>query len=110
MAKDIFRTVRELLESSDAVTIGNAVHSEGYLYEDSKENLFALAALERPLRELVEICVMSGIEWDPLAEVVELIGGPYVPDPNERDENGDNAGEAHMRLWFEQANKLGEEV
>lgn len=106
---DIFRTVKELLESSDAVTIGNAVHTEGYLYADSVENLYALQQLERPLRELVEICVMSGIEWDALAEVIELIGGPYVPDPNERDENGDNAGEAHMRVWFEQANKASVE-
>jgi hypothetical protein len=78
------------------------------LYDDSKANLTAIQRLERPLRELVDICVRAGIEWDALAEVIELIGGPYVPDPNERDENGDNAGEAHMRVWFEQANKLGE--
>ncbi len=46
MNNDIFRTIRELLESSNAVTIGNAVHTEGYLYDDSIENLTAILAMQ----------------------------------------------------------------
>ncbi len=45
MAKDIFRTVRELLESSDCVLMGNAVNNEGRLYDDSAENLAAILAM-----------------------------------------------------------------
>jgi hypothetical protein len=45
MADDIFRTVRELLESSDCVLMGNAVNTEGKLYEDSVANLTAILAM-----------------------------------------------------------------
>ena len=45
MADDIFRTVRELLDSSDGVLWGNAVDLQGNLYEDSKENLTAILAM-----------------------------------------------------------------
>ena len=45
MADDIFRTVRELLESSDCVLMGNAVNTEGKLYEDSIANLTAILAM-----------------------------------------------------------------
>ena len=45
MADDIFRTVRELLESSDCVLMGNAVNTEGKLYDDSVENLTAILAM-----------------------------------------------------------------
>ena len=45
MANDILRTVRELLESSDCVLMGNAVNTEGKLYEDSVANLTAILAM-----------------------------------------------------------------
>jgi len=45
MTDDIFRTVRELLESSDCVIMGNAVNNEGELYDDSVENLTAILAM-----------------------------------------------------------------
>ena len=45
MAKDIFRTVRELLDFRDLVWLSNAVNTEGQLYEDSVENLSALLML-----------------------------------------------------------------
>jgi hypothetical protein len=47
MANDIFRTVRELLESSDCVLMGNAVNTEGKLYEDSVANLTKLLEMEK---------------------------------------------------------------
>jgi hypothetical protein len=47
MADDIFRTVRELLESSDCVLMGNAVNTEGKLYDDSAENLTRLLVMEK---------------------------------------------------------------
>jgi hypothetical protein len=47
MAQDIFRTVRELLESSDCVLMGNAVNTEGKLYDDSAENLTRLLVMEK---------------------------------------------------------------
>jgi hypothetical protein len=47
MAQDIFRTVRELLESSDCVLMGNAVNTEGRLYEDSVSNLTKLLEMEK---------------------------------------------------------------
>ena len=74
MAKDIFRTVRELVASRHDVMWGNAVGSEGQLYDDSIENLHALQMLEPSLRELVHLCVNGGIEWQCLDEVIELIG------------------------------------
>lgn len=46
MTKDIFRTVRELLESRDELLLGNAVNNEGELYEDSVENLTAILVME----------------------------------------------------------------
>ena len=46
MTDDIFRTVRELLESSDCVLMGNAVNNEGKLYEDSVANLTAILAMQ----------------------------------------------------------------
>ena len=74
MTKNIFRTVRELLDWTDNVLASNAVHMGGHLYNDSIANLTSLRRLERPLRELVDICVRAGIEWDSLGEVIELIG------------------------------------
>ena len=46
MTDDICRTVRELLESSDCVLMGNAVNTEGKLYDDSVANLTAILAME----------------------------------------------------------------
>jgi hypothetical protein len=46
MINNIFRTVRELLENRDCVLMGNAVNTEGKLYDDSVENLHALDMLE----------------------------------------------------------------
>jgi len=43
---DIFRTVRELLQSNKCVLMGNAVNNEGELYDDSVENLTAILAME----------------------------------------------------------------
>ncbi len=71
---DIFRTVRELLDSRECVLFGNAVDAEGALYDDSIENLNALRMLEPSLRELVRLCANGGIEWQCLDEVIELIG------------------------------------
>ena len=43
---DIFRTVRELLQSNKCVLMGNAVNNEGELYDDSVENLTAILAMK----------------------------------------------------------------
>ena len=75
----IFRTVNELLESRFCVSQGNAVSIEGELYQDSVENLNALRMLEPSLHELVSTCVTSGIEWECLDEVIQLIG--WEPKP-----------------------------
>lgn len=74
MSKNIFRTVTELLASRHDVMWGNAVGSEGQLYDDSVENLHALQMLEPSLIELVRICVDSGLKCTALTEVIELIG------------------------------------
>jgi hypothetical protein len=74
LSKDIFRTVRELLDSRYDVPMGNAVHIDGWLYDDAVENLNALRMLEPSLIELVRLCVNGGIEWQCLDEVIELIG------------------------------------
>ena len=47
MADDIFRTVRELLQSKKCVLMGNAVNNEGELYDDSVANLTAILAMQR---------------------------------------------------------------
>lgn len=74
MKNDIFRTVRELLENRDCVLMGNAVNTEGKLYDDSVENLHALDMLEPSLRGLVDVCVASGMECAELYEVIGLLG------------------------------------
>lgn len=74
MKRDIFRTVRELLDSRECVLTCNAVRPDGQLYKDSVENLEALTRLEPSLRKLVSICVGAGLEWETLDEVIELIG------------------------------------
>jgi hypothetical protein len=74
MTTDIFRTINELLDSSDCVLTGNAVCSDGSLYEDSKENLNAFRMLEPSLYELVSVCIASGMDNKALREVIELTG------------------------------------
>jgi hypothetical protein len=74
MTNDVFRTVRELIESSEAVTLGNAVHTEGYLYDDSMANLMTLRDLEPHIRELVDVCVSAGIECDALYQIIKIMG------------------------------------
>ena len=49
-----FRTVRELLENSDCVLMGNAVNTEGKLYDDSVENLTAILAMQNSYSEMLE--------------------------------------------------------
>jgi hypothetical protein len=46
MTDDIFRTVRELLQSNKCVLMGNAVNNEGELYDDSVANLTAILAMQ----------------------------------------------------------------
>ena len=50
---DIFRTVRELLENRDCVLLGNAVDTEGKLYNDSVENLTAILAMRDSYGEML---------------------------------------------------------
>jgi hypothetical protein len=49
MTDDIFRTVRELLQSNKCVLMGNAVNNEGELYDDSVANLTAILAMKAML-------------------------------------------------------------
>ena len=50
---DIFRTVRELLQSNKCVLMGNAVNNEGELYDDSVENLTAILAMQDSYKDLL---------------------------------------------------------
>jgi len=52
MNEDIFRTVRELLGNSDCVLMGNAVNTEGKLYDDSVKNLTAILAMGQRYMEM----------------------------------------------------------
>jgi hypothetical protein len=72
--KNAFRTVQDLLTSSEAVTLGNAVHTEGYLYDDSMANLMTLRDLEPYIRELVGVCVSADIECDALDQIIKIMG------------------------------------
>ena len=53
MKNDIFRTVRELLQSNKCVLMGNAVNNEGELYDDSVENLTAILAMKDRYAEML---------------------------------------------------------
>ena len=53
MTNDIFRTVRELLQSNKCVLMGNAVNNEGELYADSVENLTAILAMKDSYAEML---------------------------------------------------------
>jgi len=52
MADDIFRTVRELLQSNKCVLMGNAVNNEGELYDDSVANLTAILAMGERYKDM----------------------------------------------------------
>ena len=58
MKNDIFRTVRELLQSNKCVLMGNAVNNEGELYADSVENLTAILAMQDSYNEMLAV-----LEW-----------------------------------------------
>jgi len=53
-----FRTVRELLANSDCVLMGNAVNTEGKLYDDSVENLTAILAMQDSYNE-----TLAALKW-----------------------------------------------
>jgi hypothetical protein len=64
MTNDIFRTVRELLENPDEVLLGNAVNTEGKLYDDSVENLTAILAMKDSYSEMLEALKWLACEAD----------------------------------------------
>jgi hypothetical protein len=72
---DIFKVVRDLIESRSDVLSGNAVNNNGELYGDCVESLKALDTLEPSLLELIDVCLASGIKCKALDEVIELING-----------------------------------
>lgn len=61
MRNDIFRTVRELLESSKCVIMGNAVNIDGELYADSVENLTAILAMQDSYNEM--LAALNTLVW-----------------------------------------------
>jgi len=76
MTNDIFRTVRELLQSNKCVLMGNAVNNEGELYDDSVENLTAILAMQdiyaEMLAALVDIAAASAANCgDSLANAIQ---------------------------------------
>ena len=82
MSKDLFRTVRKLLDSRNNVAGGDAVSIDGQLYEDSVENLNALRMLEPSLRELIEVGMKAGLgETMCFREVAECLG-IHIDNPN----------------------------
>ena len=64
MTNDIFRTVRELLQSNKCVLMGNAVNNEGELYDDSVENLTAILAMKDSYAEMLEALKWLACEAD----------------------------------------------
>jgi hypothetical protein len=77
---DIFRTVRELLQSNKCVLMGNAVNNEGELYADSVENLTAILAMQDSYGEMLAAmqriveCAGEG-DLKRLAVTVAWLGG-----------------------------------
>jgi hypothetical protein len=71
MAEDIFRTVRELLESSDCVLMGNAVNTEGKLYEDSVANLTAILAMQERYARMQTALESMVLNYAQLGRVTE---------------------------------------
>jgi hypothetical protein len=64
MTDDIFRTVRELIQSNKCVLMGNAVNNEGELYADSVENLTAILAMEQDYKDTLEALKWLACEAD----------------------------------------------
>jgi hypothetical protein len=64
MTNDIFRTVRELIQSNKCVLMGNAVNNEGELYDDSVENLTAILAMKDSYAEMLEALKWLACEAD----------------------------------------------
>jgi hypothetical protein len=64
MTNDIFRTVRELIQSNKCVLMGNAVNNEGELYDDSVENLTAILALKDSHSEMLQALTWLACETD----------------------------------------------
>ena len=64
MTNDIFRTVRELLQSNKCVLMGNAVNNDGELYDDSVENLTAILAMKDSHSEMLQALTWLACEAD----------------------------------------------
>jgi hypothetical protein len=64
MTNDIFRTVRELIQSNKCVLMGNAVNNEGELYDDSVENLTAILAMKDRYAEMLQALTWLACETD----------------------------------------------
>jgi hypothetical protein len=64
MTNDIFRTVREIIQSNKCVLMGNAVNNEGELYDDSVENLTAILALKDSHSEMLQALTWLACEAD----------------------------------------------
>jgi hypothetical protein len=75
MTNDIFRTVRELLESSNELLLGNAVSNEGKLYDDSVENLTAILAMKDSHDKM-----LAALEGYELFTGALAIAGQMTPD------------------------------
>ena len=61
---DIFRTVRELIQSNKCVLMGNAVNNEGELYDDSVENLTAILAMKDRYAEMLQALTWLACKTD----------------------------------------------
>ena len=64
MTNDIFRTVRELIQSNKCVLMGNAVNNEGELYDDSVENLTAILAMKDSYSAMLQALTWLACEAD----------------------------------------------
>ncbi len=71
MTNDIFRTVRELLQSNKCVLMGNAVNNEGELYEDSVENLTAILAMQERYARMQTALESMVLNYAQLGRVTE---------------------------------------
>ena len=73
-----FRTVRELLVNSDCVLMGNAVNTEGKLYDDSVENLTAILAMQDSYREMLS-ALETALPWLTKADIDGAFDGCALP-------------------------------
>jgi hypothetical protein len=72
---DIFKVVRDLIDSRSDVLVGDVVNIHGEVYDDCIQSLKALDALEPSLLELIDVCLANSIKCKALDEVIELING-----------------------------------